>query len=218
MEIGLKALAVDLEGARDYDWAKIAERLLPSAPRDVIGFAVERVRFDDEQLSELFANFAQQYPTEVLGVVSERLLNKKIVTLGATFEQTIQSVELVHFRAWLRGQSDEDMLEIADQLPRPFLDQEIAIVPDQTLAYFEELAGRNSISERAARHFLIHTFSTGVYMNHGIDLFSSRIELAKKLASHDDPFIRSWCGPFQKYAEDSLNRGRQRLEEDVARG
>lgn len=153
------------------------------------------------------AEIAKSDPEAVLNALVPKLADPYHAPflLSGNLGMVIQNLPVEVFDCWLRRQEPGVIETVAAHLPRPFRQNGKAIVPDLTRAFWNYCSPDMGESfKHALSNFDSHTFATGGFSGHGIELFSERIEVGKQLLNNSNPGIRAWAENFVKQSEHLL--------------
>ena len=204
---------------RSHEWNTVGEWLLDYDPATVVGALAGDRQSEFSDSTKLLAFAAPKYASSVLDALRAKLLapyEPPYLFMGS-LGHVIGNVPAEEFGAWLDRHGFKEAFALAGHLPKPHLSEDgRAIVPEQTLAFWERHPVESDRFDELLANFRSHTFNTGVFMGHGVDLFTKRIDLARQLQSHPLSAIRRWAEAFERESRESLTDAERRLEIDNA--
>jgi hypothetical protein len=162
--------------------------------------------------TQALAEIAKSDPIAVLDSLVPKLRApyESPILLEGSLLGVVQNIPAETFANWLQEQVAEVVETIAGHLPKPFMLEGKAVVPDVTRKFWEICTREmGETYERAKERFYCHTINTGVYSGFGVDLFSERVELAKQLQNDSLPGIREWASEFLRASERMLGEARK---------
>jgi hypothetical protein len=214
----LKATPSDYSHNSLAEWSEIALWLYRRFPEDTIGVAASREQSEFSEATAALAEITKTDPAAVLNALIPKLKTpyQPPFLFHGGLLRVIQNVPVVDFELWLREQDAEVVAALAGHLPKPYMQDGTAVVPELTRKFWEICTP--DLGEQykdALGDFDAHTFGTGVFMGHGVDLFTQRVEIGRQLRIDPNPAIREWAENFIRQSEHMLNDAirRQRLAE-----
>lgn len=200
------------------DWSEIAVWLYERFPEDVVSLAASREQSEFSEATSALSEIAKFEPEAVLDALIPKLKTpyESPFLFNGSLLRVIQNVPGNVFERWLTRQDSEVVEVVAGHIPKPYMKDGKATVPELTRKFWEHCTAEMGETYRQAQsHFEAHTFNTGVYMGHGVDLFTERVEIAKQLIQDALPPIREWAEGYlqqsQRMLEDALRS--RRLDE-----
>lgn len=187
-------------------WGDIGRWLLKHDPSTVIEVAATKPQSDSSMATHVLAQAVKDHGMVVLNALIPQLSSRRTPpylfngSLLAIFANVSPQVLL----DWLPLQSNEVIGCVPAHLPKPVLVNDQAIIPDQTRAFWEFCKPDHEAFKSAIDQFSAHTFKTGFYGGYGVDLFSQRVELAKKALHDPSPGLRIWAEGLQITSEAHL--------------
>ncbi|HMS54108.1 MAG TPA: hypothetical protein PKA27_01785 [Fimbriimonadaceae bacterium] len=222
--LGMAALeGVESDHSRNVmaDWAEIAIWLHNRFPVEVIRLAASREQSEFSEATNALSELAKTQPEAVLDSLVPKLLTpyESPFLLNGSLLHVIQNIEVEVFGGWLQRQKAEVLSVIAGHIPKPYLHEGKAEVPPLTRTFWEIcVAGVGESYQRAQSNFGAHTFNTGVFWGHGVDIFEERIQIGKQLLHDPNPAIREWAEQFRQQSEHMLADANRSQRLDDARG
>lgn len=201
------------------DWSAAAIWLHERFPADVILLAASREQSEFSQATRALAEFANSEPLSVLDALIQKLSrpNESPFLFHGALLSIVESIPENVFRDWLIAQGPPVLETVAGHLPKPKLLDGNAVVPVRTRAFWEVCPSvLGDRCQQAMREFRAHTFSTGVYWGNGIDLFETRLEIARQLRNDPNAMIREWAEGFYRETEHMLQDAIRREQLDEA--
>lgn len=197
-------------------WDDIAMWLLPRDPIQVIGIAARKEQSEFSKATKVLSAAAKQYSRETLEALAPKLRDpyKPPYLMVGGLTAVFANVNSSTFSAWLKEQDDKVVINVAAQIPKPTLVEGEPNIPEITRAFWEYCVPTHRCFEKAMGNFQANTFNTGVYFGHGVDLFSQRVVLARKVLLDQNPSLRIWAEGHLKSSEGHLEDARR--EENVA--
>jgi len=195
--------------SRGYD---IAIWLYRRYPQEILAIASSCEHSPFSVATQVLAEIAKSNPITVLDSLVPKLRApyESPILLEGSLLQVVQNIPADTFANWLQEQVAEVVETIAGHLPKPFMLEGKAVVPDVTRKFWEICTREmGETYERAKERFYCHTINTGVYSGFGVDLFSERVELAKQLQNDSLPGIREWASEFLRASERMLGEARK---------
>lgn len=189
-------------------WNDIGEWLLSVVPDEVIAIAASKDQGLYSPATALLATAAAEHPEEVLTAVTPKLKNpyKSPILLSGGLIKVFTVITPQTLRKWLPAQPAKVWEAVAGHLPKPFGDEASAEMPAVTRAFWDLCLPEHPAFAHALEHFEAHTYGTGVYGGHGIDLYSARVAMAKKFLTDPNSGIRKWAEEFLKVSEYRLGQ------------
>ncbi|MCW3054332.1 MAG: hypothetical protein JWN14_3502 [Chthonomonadales bacterium] len=192
------------------DWSDIAQWAYKRYPSEVIAIAAQKEQSEYSMATAALAEIAKTDPETVLNALVPKLANPYDAPflLSGSLGRVFQNVPMEVFDRWLSQQDSKVIETVAAHLPRPFMHDNKAVVPELTRAFWNFCSPEmGETFLRALSNFHTRTFSTGVFNGHGISLFSERIEIGKQLSNDSNPGIREWAEDFVQQSEHHLADG-----------
>jgi hypothetical protein len=202
------------------EWSEVAVWLYRRYPKEVIRLAASREQSEFSEATTALAEIAKIEPETVLDALIPKLkapYESPFLFNGALL-RVMQNIPLAVFEPWVKKQDPEVLETVAGHLPKPYLDGGKAFVPPLTRKFWEictEDLGETYAHAQSA--FGAHTFNTGVYTGHGIELFTARVEIGRQLRNDTTPGIREWAEDFVRQSDAMLERGIRDARLDEAR-
>ena len=207
------------EGGKPYEWEKVGEWLLDYDPGAVITALSNDRQSQFSESTQLLAHAAPKHATLVLDALRAKLLApyEPPYLFFGSLDSVLWNTPVDEFGAWLDRHGIEEAFALAGHLPKPHLDEEgRGVVPELTAAFWERHPVGSERFDDLLANFRSHNYNTGVFMGHGIDLFTQRVELAHKLQTHPLDAIRHWAEGFERDSKASLVDAERRMEIDNA--
>ena len=220
--LALSAFLAQLRQDRDhrpYEWEKVGEWLLEFDPATVIAALAGDRQSEFSDSTKLLVHAAPKHASLVLDALRAKLLTpyEPPYLFVGSLDHVVRNTPVEEFGNWLDSHGYEEAFALAGHLPRPHLDEEgRAVVPEQAIAFWERHPSGSERFDDLLANFRSHTFNTGVFMGHGIDLFTKRIELARQLQTHPLSALRIWAEGFERESRESLADAARRMEIDNA--
>lgn len=208
--LGLVVLEHTSSQSNLSDWSDIAQWAYKRYPSEVVAIAARHEQSEFSTATVALAEIAKTDPETVLNALVPKLANPYNVPflLNGSLSTVFQNILSEVFERWLPRQEPEVIATVAAHLPRPFMQNNKAVVPELTRAFWNYCRPEmGEIFQRALSNFDARTFNTGVYWGHGIPLFSERVEIGKQLSNDPNPGIREWAEDFVKQSEYQLANG-----------
>jgi hypothetical protein len=186
------------------EWSDIALWVYKRYPSEVIAIAARHEQSEFSTATAALAEIAKSNPEAVLNALVPKLADPYHAPflLSGSLGTVVQNLPIEIFDHWLQQQEPGVIETIAAHLPRPFMQNGKAIVPDLTRVFWNYCSPDMGESfKRALSNFGVRTFNTGVFWGHGIELFSERIEIGKQLSNDSNPGIRAWAENFMNQSE-----------------
>jgi hypothetical protein len=205
--------------SHDHDWKKIGQWLSELYPNEVISHCAIQGHSEHSAATALLRELAHQNSRLVLDALVPKLKTpyEAPFLLYDSLTMVFAKIDVATFSAWLEEQPLEVARSVAGQLPKPVLDdQGHALVPPITRAFWEQHNVGHEGFEELISQFRAQTFNTGVFWGHGIELFQSRISIAKQLKVDPNASIRRWAEGFLAESEAHLADAKKRADLDNA--
>jgi hypothetical protein len=195
--------------SKGYD---IAIWLYRRYPQEILAIASSCEHSPFSVATQVLAEIAKSDPIAVLDSLVPKLRApyESPILLEGSLLGVVQNIPAETFAIWLQKQDARVVATMAGHLPKPFMHDGKAVVPDVTRKFWEICTPKmGETYRRAKEHFYCHTINTGVYSGFGADLFSERVELAKQLQNDSLPGIREWASEFLRASERMLGEARK---------
>lgn len=189
------------------EWSDIALWAYKQYSTEVIAIAAEQEQSEFSSATVALAEIAKQEPEAVLDALVPKLAHPYSAPflLSGALAMVFQNISIEVFDRWLRKQKPLVVQTVPAHLPKPFLKDGKAIVPDLTRTFWNFcLPALGETYKTAQANFAAHTFDTDVYWGHGVELFRDRVEIGKQLLNDPNPGMRAWAEDFVKQSEYSL--------------
>lgn len=200
------------------EWSDVALWVYKRFPEETILLAASREQSEFSEATAALAEIAKLDSKAVLDGLRPKLKHphRSPFLLNGGLLPVIQNVKEDVFESWLKEQEHDVLVTLAGHLPKPYLFEEKAVVPPLTRLFWEWCTPEmGDAHRRALDNFGAHTFNTGVFWGHGIDLFSTRIQIGKQLRQDPNSSIRVWAERHLDESEKMLNDAirSQRIDE-----
>lgn len=195
------------------EWSDVAIWLHKHFPQEILELAASREQSQFSEATRTLEKLAVDDPIGVLDALLPRFERpyEPPFMLHGSLTSVIQIIPPGIAEDWLKRQSPEVLAVFAGHLPKPYLSEGKAIVPELTRIFWNICTPDfGEAYARAQDLFGAHMFSTGVYTGHGVEMFRADAETGKQLTNDSNPAIREWAsnyyhGSKHRY-EDALRR------------
>lgn len=205
--------------SHDHDWQKIGLWLSQLYPNEVISHCAAQGHSEHSAATAVLRELAHDNSRLILDALVPKLKTpyEAPFLLYGSLTMVFAKIDVATFGDWLRGQPFEVARTVAGQLPKPFLDdQGHALVPPITRAFWEQHNAGHEGFEELLSQFRAQTFNTGVFWGHGVELFQSRISIARQLKVDPNASIRKWAEGFLAESEAHLADAKKSADLDNA--